>query len=81
MSSAAPPITASDGPARARIRDLLALHVVRDALASIRPWKIERGLDVVLAADAARGGELAAFGFARPALAHQLRLVLSEATR
>lgn len=79
--SAGVPIGPDDGLVRTRLRDLCSLRVVRDALASIRPWKIDRALDAVLAADAARGGALAAFGMPRPALAHQLRLVLTEASQ
>ena len=77
MSSGAPPIGPHDGAARERIRDLLALHVVRNQLQPL--GKLDRALDVLLDADAARGGALAAFGLTRPALAHQLRLVLAEA--
>ena len=81
----APPITPHDGPARERLRELLSLHVVRDALApltlAISFGKVDRALDVLLAADAARGGALAAFGLPRPALAHQLRHVLTEASQ
>ena len=83
--SAGVPIGPHDGAARERMRDLLSLHAVQRELAPYKLaagfGKVDRALDVVLAADAARGGELAAFGFARPALAHQLRLVLSEVTR
>ena len=85
MSSGAPPITPVDGRVREHMRDLLALHVVRTELAPLKVaisfGKVDRVLDILLAADAARGGALAAFGMARPALAHQLRLVLAEASR
>ena len=83
MSRAAPPITPLDGPVRERIRDLIALHAVRDELTPLKVaigfGQIARALDVVCAADAARGGVLATFGLPRPALAHQLRRVLDEA--
>ena len=82
MSGAAPPITASDGPARERLRDLLSLHAVQREL---QPYKLAAGfgkvsaaLDILIAADAARGGALAAFGLPRSALAHHLRRVLAE---
>lgn len=79
------PISPVDGPARERLRDLIALHAVRDQLAPLRLaigfGQVGRALDVVLSADAARGGVLAAFGLSRPALAHQLRHVLAEASR
>ncbi len=84
MSSGVP-ISPLDGPVRERMRDLLALHVVRAELAPLKVaigfGQIARALDVVCAADAARGGALAAFGLPRPALAHQLRHVLAEASQ
>ena len=75
----APPISPVDGQVRSRLRDLVALHVVRHELASLGPGKVGRALDVVLAADAARGGALAALDLPRPSLEHQLRHVLAEA--
>ena len=85
MSRAAPPITQFDGLVREHLRDLLALHAVRAALAPLRLavgfGQIDRALDVLLAADAARGGALNAFEMPRPALAHQLRRVLAEASQ
>ena len=74
----APPISPVDGQVRSRLRDLVALHVVRHELASLGPGKIDRALDIVVAADEARGAVLASFGLPRPALGHQLKLVLAD---
>ena len=82
MSSGAPPIGPHDGAARERLRDLMALHAVRDALAPLRLaigfGKVDRALDVVLDADRIRGGVLEGLGLPRASLAHQLRLVLAS---
>jgi hypothetical protein len=78
-------ISLLDGPVRERMRDLLALHVIRGELAPLRLaiclGKVDRALDVLLAANAARDGVLNAFEMPRPALAHQLRHVLAEASQ
>lgn len=80
--SAGMPITPADGAVRERLRDLLSLHAVRDALAphrlAISFGRVNRALDVLLEADRIRGSQLAAFGLSRQALAHQLRHVLAE---
>ena len=85
MSSGAPPIGPHDGAARERMRDLLSLRAVQAELVPFRLavsfGKVDRALDVLLAADAARGSALAAFGFPRAALAHHLRRVLTEASQ
>ena len=79
------PISPLDGPARERIRDLLSLHAVQRELA---PYKLAAGfgqvgraLDVLLAADAARGSVLAEFGLSRESLMRQCRIVLGEIGR
>ena len=76
------PIGPNDGRVRECVRDLLSLHAVQREL---QPYKLAAGfgqvgraLDILLAADAQRGGHLAAFAMPRASLAHQLKLVLSE---
>lgn len=67
------------------MRDLLSLHAVQAKLAPLKVaigfGQIDRALDIVVAADEARGAVLEGLGLSRAALMHQCLIVLREIGR